>query len=157
MKTEIRRATKDDLNDILKLNDMLFAHEKKYDVDDYVPKWSFGKVNEEYFDDLIKNHFVVVAVSEKEVVGYLAGSIYLDNTYSFYEGVTCELENIFVREEYRKCGLGTKMVNSFFEWCKEKHAKRCFVTAMSVNKNALEFYEDKGFENSTITFKKIFD
>ena len=157
MTFEIRRATINDLDEILKLNDELMEHEKFYDADDYARDWTFSASNKEYFDDLIKNQFVVVAVCENEIVGYLAGSIYRDDTYSFYEGLTGEVENMFVKDEYRKLGAGTKMMNVFFEWCKNNHAKRCFVTAMPDNKNAMGFYKNKGFENSTVTLKKFFD
>ena len=156
MDFKIRKATMEDLQEILNLNDGLLEHEKVYDVDSYVQDWSFSKANIEYFSDLIKTQFVIVAILKEEIVGYLAGSIYQDDTYSFYEGITGEIENMFVREKYRKLGVGTKLLNSFFDWCKRKNVKRCFVTALPDNKNAMEFYKNNGFENSTITLKKFF-
>ena len=156
MDFKIRKATMEDLQEILNLNDGLLEHEKVYDVDSYVQDCSFSKANIEYFSDLIKTQFVIVAILKEEIVGYLAGSIYQDDTYSFYEGITGEIENMFVREKYRKLGVGTKLLNSFFDWCKRKNVKRCFVTALPDNKNAMEFYKNNGFENSTITMKKFF-
>ncbi len=156
MEIKIKKATLKDLKVIQELNNALFKHEEEYDPDNYVKDWALGEKNEEYFGDLIENQFVIIALCDEKPVGYLAGSIYQDDTYSYYQGDTCELENMFVLEEYRALGIGTKLVNSFFEWCKSKNAKRCFVTAMLGNEKAIKFYKGKGFEDLTITLKKEF-
>ena len=147
MNLEIRKATMKDLKSIQQL---------KNDLDTYIKDWALGEKGREYFSDLIQNQYVLIALCDKKAVGYLAGSIYQDDTYSYYVGGTCELENMFVCEEYRKYGIGTKLVNSFFEWCKSKNAKRCFVTATLGNENTIQFYRKKGFVDLNITFKKEF-
>ena len=154
MDLKIRKATIKDLKTIQTLNNELFKYEESRDLDHYIEDWPFGKSSAEYFGDLIKNQFVIIAEVDKNPVGYLAGSIYEDDTYSYYEGVTAELENMFIDEDYRHFGIGSKLVNSFFDWCKQKSAKRIFVTATLGNDNTIAFYRKHGFKDLNITLEK---
>ena len=103
--------------------------------------------------DLIKNQFVIIAEIDKKVVGYLAGSIYDDATFSYYDGITAEMDNMFIKEEYRRFGIGSKFVNAFLVWAKNKNAKRIFVTASSKNENTIKFYKKMGFEPINTTLR----
>lgn len=154
MEIKIKKATLKDLKIVQELNNGLFKYEEQNGLDKYIEDWPLSKQGAEYFADLIENQFVVIAYCDDKPVGYLAGGG--DNGDSYYEGTTCELENMFVCEEYRKFGIGTKLVNAFFDWCKTKNAKRCFVTATIGNDNTINFYRKKGFVDLNITFKKEF-
>ena len=156
MDVKIRRATLKDLKTVQELNNKLFKFEEKNNLDKYVSDWTLSEKGAEYFSDLITNQFVIIANCDNKDVGYLAGSVYKDDTFSYYEGITCELDNMFVCKEYRKFGIGTKLVNSFFDWCKSQNAKRCFVTATLGNDNTIKFYRNKGFVDLNITLKKEF-
>ena len=151
---KIRKATIDDLPTILTLNNKLFKYEMDRDLDNYIPNWAFGKESTEYFSDLIENQFVIIAEIDNNPIGYLAGSVYLDDTYSYYEGKTADLDNMYIEEEYRHFGIGSKLVNSFFEWCREKQAQRIFVTATLGNDNTISFYKKHGFKELNIELKK---
>ena len=72
-----------------------------------------NKESTEYFLDLIQNQFVAVAEVETEIICYLAGSVYHDLTYSYYEGLTAEANNMFVKEQYRAYGIGKKTYKCF--------------------------------------------
>ena len=151
---KIRRATIKDLPTIQKLNNNLFQYEMNRHLDKYVENWAFGNESKEYFSDLIENQFVIIAEIDNKAIGYLAGSVYQDDTYSYYEGLTCELDNMYVEEEFRHYGIGSKLVNSFIEWCMSKKAKRIFVTATIGNDKTIEFYKKHGFKDLNITLKK---
>lgn len=151
---QIRKATINDLHIIQSLNNKLFEYEMERDLDNYIDNWAFGKESKEYFNDLIENQFVILAEVGNKPLGYLAGSLYQDDTYSYYEGSTCELDNMYIEEEYRHLGIGTKLMNSFLEWCKTKQAKRIFVTATLGNDNTIAFYKKHGFKDLNITLKK---
>ncbi len=150
----IRRATIDDLKDIQKLNNGLFEYESEMGLDTYIKDWALGDESKEYFTGLINDEFVIIAELDMKVVGYLAGSLYRDATFSYYEGLTAELDNMFIIEEYRKFGIGTKLINSFIEWCKNQGAKRILVTASIGYKNTIKFYEKCGFKDINITLRK---
>jgi len=116
----IRKATLEDVEIIQNLNNLLCKYEVENGYDTYIDDWSLSETSAEYFRNLIQDQFVIVAEIEREIIGYLAGSIYNNETYSYYEGKTAELENMFVKEEFRKYGVGTKLVNTFVEWCQKK-------------------------------------
>ena len=150
----LRNATLQDLPIIQHVNNLLFEYETENGFDNYISNWALGEESAEYFSELIQNQFVIIAETEKEPVGYLAGSIYQDNTYSYYEGKTAELENMLVVEKYRKFGIGSKLVNAFLKWCKDNSARRVLVTATIGNETAISFYKKNGFKELNITLKK---
>ena len=154
MDIKIRKATIDDLVTIQTLNNKLFEYEMDRDLDHYVEGWAFGKISADYFTDLVENQFVIIAEDSGKPVGYLAGSIYQDDTYSYYDGKTVDLDNTFIEEEYRGYGIGSKFMNSFVEWCKQNGAKRIFVTATVGNDNTIAFYKKHGFKELNVELKK---
>lgn len=152
----IRKATLDDLRAIQELNLGLFDYEMDNGFDTYIHGWSMGQISAEYFSELIRNEYVVIAEVDKKVVGYLAGSIYRDETYSYYEGLTAEVDNMYILEDYRKFGIGSKLMRSFFDWAIGSGAKRALVTASIANTNTIKFYEKHGFKALNITLRKDF-
>ena len=81
-----RKAEISDINSILNLNNDLCKFEMEEGFDNYIKDWSLSDESREYFLDLIKNHFVIVAEENEKIVGYLAGSINEEGAYSYYEG-----------------------------------------------------------------------
>ena len=123
-----RKAEISDINSILNLNNDLCKFEMEEGFDNYIKDWSLCDESREYFLDLIKNHFVIVAEKNEKIVGYLAGSINEEGAYSYYEGKTAELQNMFILNDYRKFGIGSKLINNFENWCKDNQVKRMMVT-----------------------------
>ena len=150
----IRRAKHEEVETIQYLNNELINYEMEEGFDSYVKDWALSEESRKYFLDLIENQYVVVAEVEGEIVGYLAGSIYNDLTYSYYDGITAEANNMFVKENFRDYGIGSKLMNSFVEWCKTNNAKRIMVTASSKNEKTIKFYHKMGFEDINLTLKK---
>lgn len=150
----IRRAEVNEVEIIQNLNNELINYEMEQGFDSYIEDWALGEESKEYFLDLIQNQFVVVAEIEGVIVGYLAGSIYNDLSYSYYEGLTAEANNMFVKAEYRAYGIGRKLMNSFVDWCKQNKAKRVMVTASSKNERTIKFYQNCGFEDINLTLRK---
>lgn len=150
----IRKAKKEEVETIQNLNNALINYEMEEGFDSYVKDWALSEESKKYFLDLIDNQFVAVAEIGNEVVGYLAGSIYNDLSYSYYDGLTAEANNMFVKAEYRAYGIGSKLMNSFVDWCKQKNAKRVMVTALSKNEKTIKFYKKMGFYDINVTLRK---
>ena len=145
----IKRASIDDLKTIQELNNSLF----KLEINNYDPTlvndWPLTSEGKEYFTDLIDNHYVIVANIDDIAIGYLAGSI---NEKGSYEKIQYgEINNMFVKDEYRKNGIGKLLVNNFKEYCKSKNITNLKVTASFKNKNAIVFYQKNGFEEFDLT------
>ena len=118
----IRNAKPEEVEIIQNLNNQLINYEMEQGFDSYVKDWALSEVSKEYFLHLIKNELVIVAELDGHIVGYLAGSIYKDESFSYYEGLTAELNNMFVLDGYRSYGIGSKLVNSFMGWCNKNKA-----------------------------------
>jgi len=145
----IRRASLEDLNTIQELNNSLFKLEKENYDSTLVKDWPLSKEGKEYFFDLIKNHYVIVATIDNIIVGYLAGSI--EEKGSYVEVQYGEINNMIINDKYRGLGIGRLLIDNFKEYCKTKNISNIKVVASYKNKNAIEFYHKNGFEEFDIT------
>ena len=156
-KISYRKANKNDLPLIQILNDKLFDYEVKenlYNPEDYIENWSFLGSTKDYFCSLIKDQFVYVAETANVVVGYIIGTIYPEDSLSNLKGKTAEIDNMFVEENYRNSGIGTKLQSLFIDWCKQNKVKRIIVTSEITNKKAIDFYKKRGFNDKSIVLLK---
>lgn len=145
----IRKATLDDLFEIQNLNNLLFKLEKENFDPTLVEDWPLSDDGKNYFKELIENNFVVVAIINNEIVGYLAGSI---NEKGSYEEIQYgEVNNMFIKSECRGYGLGKMLINEFKNYCSSNSINNLVVTASAKNVNAIEFYKRNGFDDFNIT------
>lgn len=145
----IRKAILEDVSYIQNLNNELFKLEKEnYDIT-LVLNWALTEEGKDYFEDLIKNQYVIVATLEDKIIGYLAGSI---NEKGSYEEIQYgEINNMFIKEDYRLYGIGKKLINNFKNYCRNNNISNLKVVASSKNKNAIEFYRKNGFDDFNLT------
>ena len=145
----IRKAQLEDLNIIQNLNNELFKLEKeKYDST-LVQNWPLSEDGKYYFEDLIINHYVIVATKDDKIVGYLAGSI---NEKGSYEEIQYgEINNMLVDNNFRGLGIGKLLIDKFKQYCKDNSIKNLKVVASAKNIKAIEFYKNNGFNNFDIT------
>lgn len=148
-KIEIRKALLDDLEIVRSLNNELFKLEKeKYDST-LVQDWPLSEVGKQYFEDLIINHYVIVAEKDDKIVGYLAGSI---NEKGSYEEIQYgEINNMLVDSNYRGYGIGKLLIDNFKKYCKDNNINNLKVIASAKNIKAIEFYKKNGFNDFDIT------
>lgn len=150
MNVIIRRAKIEDLFKIKELNKKLFELEKElFDPDLNVREVCNSDIND-YLIDMIENKIVFLAIVDNEIIGYLTGSIESDN---YDKSIFARLKNIFILENYRKYGIGSKLINEFKKHCLEKNANNLKVTTYAKNKKATLFYIKNGFEEWDITLK----
>lgn len=155
MEIEIKKADITYLKDIQDLNNYLF--ELEYNKFDPALKvgWTFEEDGEKYFNNMFNNEIVYIALDRDKVVGYLAGSINIQGSY--VTKTLAEVDNMFVLEQYRKYGIGTKLISEFKEYCSKNKIEELKVTASAKNKNAIEFYTKNGFNEFEITLKQKVD
>lgn len=148
-KVEIRQATINDLSTIQKLNNDLFKLEKENYDPTLVIDWPLSADGKEYFEDLILNHYVIVATINNNVVAYLAGTI---NEKGSYEEIAYgEINNMLVTEQCRGLGIGKQLIDEFKEYCKGNNINNLKVEASAKNLNAINFYKRNGFEDFNVT------
>ena len=146
---DIRRANLNDLDVICELNNQLFKLEKENYDSTLVEDWPLTNEGKEYFKDLINNHYVIVALLNDKIVGYLAGSIEEKGSYELIQ--YGEINNMFVTKECRGTGIGKKLIDSFKEYCKSQNINNIKVVASFKNKDAINFYHKNGFEDFNLT------
>lgn len=141
----IRLARPDELKIVQDLNHELFVSDNRHHGDLNL-NWPYEADGEKYFRELIAGEHGVVFVAELDgvVVGYVAGD--MRRPHTGYYGRRAELENMFVTEAMRSHGIGGKLVEAFFGWCREQGADHVMVSAFSPNTRAIAFYEKQGFE-----------
>lgn len=154
-----RKAKINDLPIIQSLDKKLFEYEIKegfYNSNDFIENWSQLGAVKDYFSNLIENQFVYLAEVENKVIGYIIGTIFPEDSITNYKGKSAEIDNIYIDEDYRNSGIGTKFEELFVNWCKKNNVKRIFTTTEISNKIAIDFYKKNGFkEKSTILTKKL--
>jgi len=152
----IRRATLKDFKSIQELVSLLIQREYKEWDKTLDLKWAFKKRGVKYLKKRIKdkkNSLVLVAIEDNKIVGCRVGAITKPEDYRIPEKYA-EAEFMFVLPEFRNKGIGTKMINVFIKWCKERGVKRIKVVVDAHNKKAHKFDRKKGFKDYTITFEK---
>ena len=145
----IREAQLEDLNIIQNLNNELFKLEKENYDSTLVRDWPLSEDGKQYFEDLIINHYVIVAIKDDKIVGYLAGSI---NEKGSYEEIQYgEINNMLVDNNFRGLGIGKLLVDKFKQYCKDNNINNLKVVASAKNIKAIEFYKKNGFNDFDIT------
>lgn len=145
----IRNATLNDLYEIQILNNELFKLEKENFDSTLVENWPMTKEGEKYFKVLITEAYVIVAVLNNKIIGYLAGSL---NEKGAYEEIQYgEVNNMFIKSDCRGYGIGKLLINKFKKYCVSCGIKNLIVTASAKNTNAIEFYKKNGFNDFNLT------
>jgi GNAT superfamily N-acetyltransferase len=104
----------------------------------------------------IHNHTIIVRDGE-QVVAYVYSNISPKEAYSndfatFFDldsvskaNVGC-LSQFYIKEEYRKYGIGSNLFDMSIEWLRQfEDVEDYFIFVSNGNENALGFYKHKGF------------
>jgi ribosomal protein S18 acetylase RimI-like enzyme len=141
----ISRAKLTDLPKLQELSSALLEFEHPLDPHG-LPNWSFSEHGKKYLTKRIRgrNGVCFVAKVNGEIVGYTTGGVLkIQNWRPFRRA---EMENLFIREEYRRQGLGPLLINEFLKWCAARKVERVIVYTLAKNDRAVKFYEANEFE-----------
>lgn len=146
-----RKAEISDLKLIQDLNYQLFSHDQGFESDLNMD-WPYRE-GESYFRDKINGSHGVcfVAEIENQIVGYLAGGIRLGEDW--LKPKRAEIENMFTKEEFRRCGVGKTLITSFIKWSKAQGVQRVVANAFYGNNEGIEFYKKVGFASYDISLE----
>ena len=91
---------------------------------------------------------LTVAILQERIVVYCLGF----DHYAFYaNGRVSRLEEIMVREDLRKRGIGRQLMDAFGEWC---ILRKSHLIGLATRR-AAPFYEALDYENSAVFFRKL--
>jgi GNAT superfamily N-acetyltransferase len=98
---------------------------------------------------LLSDQSAYLAVAEERVVvGYLLG---FDHVTFFANGRVSWVEEIMVRQEQRRSGVGRLLMQSFEAWAISRNSK---LVALATRRAEL-FYRALGYEDSATYFRKV--
>jgi len=152
---KIEKATIENLRDIQNLSyELCKKEEKEFDPTINVNK-PFSKEGEEYFRKKIegKDECALIAIADGKIVGYLVGGLAEVESYRKISQII-ELGNMFVLENYRNLGIGTKLIKEFFNWCKTKGINRMKVVVSAGNVRGINFYKKNGFFDYDVVLER---
>ncbi|NLJ08317.1 MAG: GNAT family N-acetyltransferase [Sphingobacteriales bacterium] len=135
MEVIIRKAVKDDVNSILNLIKELAEYEK-------APQEVTVTTDELIRDGFGKNPLFHVYLAENKSHG-IVGMAFWYFAYSTWKGKCIYLEDIIVRQEFRRQGIGEKLFNEVLKAAREHKAKRLMWQVLNWNTPAIEFYKKK--------------
>ena len=131
----IRKATKADAPQLLSLIKELAVFEKEPDAVEVTVE----ELQEDGFgENPLFNCFV--AEMDSEIVGMAL--FYF--RYSTWKGKTVHLEDLIVKNSYRKKGIGKALYEKVLHFAAAEGVKRTEWVVLNWNKNAIDFYEKSG-------------
>ncbi|MCR5748553.1 MAG: GNAT family N-acetyltransferase [Lachnospiraceae bacterium] len=137
----IRKAEKEDFKTVFELIKALWSY-NEYNYDTTLNTYS----------EIIgsPDAFAFVVEENEEIIGFCHGD-YFPTLWMC--GKTCYLSGIITREERRKTGIGTLMLDHVKDLAKEQNCKAIILDSGIPRKAAHEFYERYGFEKSCYGFE----
>ena len=145
MEVNIREAVK---GDALRLNEML-SDLIKYEGTKYDPNTNPETKIKDFFERKIGTlgNYIFLAEADKKVVGFICAS-------SNMNGIKLNLETkinfLFIDEEYRRKGIGTKLLEYYLKYAKEHGVKYVAINHYVDNIESESLYKKFGFKELTI-------
>ena len=155
MEIEIRRATTGDIKSVQRLSLLLFEKQRGEFDTTLNLEWPFSEEGEIYFRKSITedDQCVFVACVDDNIIGFLNGCIDEKDSNRSAPRFS-EMDYLFVLDEYRGNGIGTKLYRAFLNWCQSKNIKRLRVTASAGNSGAINFYRKNGFTDYDLVLEQ---
>lgn len=117
-------------------------------------KEQWSKRMEEVFDKFIKKETRKIFVAEGENGGFL-GYIFVGEGSSMMSGVTHGfIYDIFVKEEFRGRGIGTKLIEKAESYCRQRGYSRIMLMVSPNNQSAVGLYAKIGFKAIHVYMEK---
>lgn len=150
MDVEIRSAIPNDLPGLVASSGALFAEDGA--VRDRLRNAEWPRDNgRPWIEGLlaVPDALVLVAADhDGNVVGHLIGQFHAAS--AMWTGARTELISTYVAPEHRSRSLGSRLVEAFFVWSRERGAERFHVSAYAANEAAIRFYRRHGFASLSI-------
>jgi len=138
----IRKAKKDDIELIHKLDKESTRYHKKFDRDFYTVSEKWWKIKKDSQIKAIKSptNLILVAESGEKVVGYIWG--YADTIMKHKIG---KIQELIVTSKQRGKGIGKELIKRMLDFFKDR---KCIISEIEVfveNLSTIQVYEKVGF------------
>src|SRR3989344_1944315 len=138
----IRKAKKEDIESIHKLDRESIKYHKKFDKDFYMISENWWKIKKDSQIKAIKSptNLVLIAESDEKVVGYIWG--YVGTIMKHKIG---KIQELIVTSKQRGKGIGKELIKNILDFFKER---KCIISEIEVfveNLPTIQVYEKAGF------------
>ncbi|MDD4662070.1 MAG: GNAT family N-acetyltransferase [Candidatus Pacebacteria bacterium] len=101
------------------------------------------------------NSCILLAEEDGKMIGYLL-AFKIDRLEMFEVKEVGFIADIFIEEGKRRMGVGEKLLKKCYNWFKEKNINFVEINVQILNKEAISFWNKKGFKDFSIQkYKKI--
>jgi len=137
----IRLAKKSDYKKLMNLFNLFICEDR------------YSKLNNDSFDKVLKSetNFIYVVEEESKLVGFSTFSV---KSVIRYPKPIMEFDELFVIENYRKIGVGKKLLFIMEKKAKELKCYKIFIDSRFDHKIAHKFYQSLGYINYGFHFIK---
>ena len=90
------------------------------------------------------NHIIYVAIDDKKIIG--STTLLIEQKFIHDGGLVGHIEDVVVRKDYERKGIGIKLVTSMLERAKEKN---CYKTILACKDDLKQFYGRIGFKHES--------
>ena len=90
------------------------------------------------------NHIIHVAIDDKKVIG--STTLFIEQKFIHDGGLVGHIEDVVVRKDYERRGIGMKLVISLLDVAKKR---KCYKTILNCEDILKPFYEKIGFKKTT--------
>lgn len=148
----IRKATKDDIEEINKLFFVLDKDGVKYQPEHF----KMGERTHEYLHEIIYNPLsdFLLFVLDNKVIGF--SLLYEKETKGLSLLVPCKyayLQDFVVKEEYRNRGFGTQLFEASKQWAKDHGMDYLRLSVFPSNDSGIRFYKRNGLMEQMLTME----
>ena len=138
----IEQADESNLPEMANLLAVLFEIESDFEID-YEKQLSgittlFNEINSD----------ILIAKHENRVVGMITMQRLISSAAGNFIG---QMEDLVVKEDYRKMGIGSRLINKMRYIAQNRGYKRIQLAADVNNENALQFYNRRGFRRTNLS------
>jgi GNAT superfamily N-acetyltransferase len=142
MQVTIRKANPNDWKIVQRLNFEVYEASKQFD-EHLNLRYPFYEESEHYYQDIVSNSsfFCVIAEVNNDPVAYLIGK---ENNYKYRNNRVGEIDSMGTSPNHRSHGIGSKLVQEFKKWCKEKGISHVSACTYYNSPKAINFYKKQG-------------
>ena len=100
-----------------------------------------------------KGELIYIAKHENKAIGFICGQLYSSICYTSKQG---EVTELYVREDYRRMGVASKLINHIENEMIKNNVHEITVITGQKNINAQGLYEKCGYDHKRIAYIKQF-
>lgn len=150
---KIRTAKIEDVKTIMELDLSLFKKWDKIDrIDQIDRKWFESDAHHKRIIDSINDSSkkIILAFENDKCIGYIKAEVLEREPFLKKVGYVSEM---YILEEYRNKHIGSKLLKNALTWFKKNNLCWTTVSTHSLDKDAIGFWEKKGYKEYNKFFK----